>query len=57
MAVTLPNCFAPAGPTPRALKRECHLGKPKAESPIRIANVRMIDMISVTPVRVWAVVP
>ena len=51
------NCFAPTGRTPPALKRECHLGKPKAELPIRIANVRTVDMISVTPVRVWAVVP
>jgi len=38
-------------------QEECHLGKPKAESSIRIANVRAADMISATPVRVGVVVP
>src|ERR1700676_5376052 len=33
-------------------QEECHLGKPKAESSIRIASVRAVDVISVTPVRV-----
>ena len=47
------NRFAPTGRTPPALKKECHLASQKAESSIRIANVRTVDMISVTPVRVW----
>src|SRR5712671_5366016 len=46
------NRFTPTVRTSPEIKKECHLGEPEAESSIRIANVRAIDMISVTPVRV-----
>src|SRR5882757_4765062 len=46
------NRFTPTVRTSPEIKKECHLGEPEAESSIRIANVRVIDMISVTPVRV-----
>jgi hypothetical protein len=57
MAAALPKSLRADWTDAPELKKECHRGKPKAESSIRIANVRMVDMISVTPVRVWVVVP
>src|SRR5437899_7143456 len=51
MAVILPKSLRVDWTDAPELKKECHRGKPKAESSIRIANVRMVDMISVTPVR------
>src|SRR6266849_4872847 len=46
------NRFTPIVRTSPEIKKECHLSEPEAESSIRIADVRAIDMISVTPVRV-----
>src|SRR5882724_2645308 len=57
MAAALPKSLRADWTDAPELRKECHRGKPKAESSIRIANVRMVDMISVTPVRVWVVVP
>jgi hypothetical protein len=48
----LPKSMTPTVRTSPEIKKECHLGEPEAESSIRIANVWVMDMISVTSVRV-----
>jgi len=52
MAAALPKSLRADWTDAPELKKECHRGKPKAESSIRVANVWMVDMISVTSVRV-----
>src|SRR6267142_289105 len=52
MAAALPKSLRADWTDAPELKKEGHRGEPKAESSIRIANVRMVDVISVTPVRV-----
>src|SRR5687767_9742445 len=56
MTAALPKSLRADWTDAPELKKECHRGRPNAESSIRIANVRMVDMISVTPVRMWVVV-
>src|SRR6476660_8845619 len=57
MAAALPKSLRADWTDAPELEKECHLGEPKAESPIRIANIRTVDMISVTPVRVCLLEP
>src|SRR4030088_3153831 len=45
------NRFTPTVRTSLEIKKECHLGEPEAESSIRIPHVRVVDIISGTPVR------
>src|SRR5262245_21520920 len=49
------NRFAPTGRALPNSRKNVTSAKPKAESSIRIANVRRVGMISATPVRVGAV--